>query len=337
MLAAVAVGLGVRLYRAGTGEGLRAQRLWAAAFLAGAVAALAGGIVHGFAASLTPAAHTVLWKTVLVGVGVASSLILAGTVRATLTGAWRKASLAGAAGQLAVYLVLVSASNDVRLAVWNVQREVAPLRGHALDRLAPRAAAGQLVDRRARGLVGGVVDERDRGRERVERRAATRSVSPGSSTVPERASAHHAKPAGGSRERQHAVAVLARHLEPARAVRRDEDRRRERARGREASRVEQPQRAPRRRRPPRRAAVRAARAAYSATALQASGGLPSRRRPVKPVPIAAATRPGASASSVAIAAACAATWRRLGTSTPGPSPIRRVASAIRASVIHTSG
>ena len=119
VLAAVAVGLGVRLYRAGTGEGLRARRLWAAAFLAGAVAALAGGIVHGFAASLTPAAHTVLWKTVLVGVGIASSLILAGTVRATLTGAWRRALLAGAAGQLAVYLVLVSASNDVRLAVWN--------------------------------------------------------------------------------------------------------------------------------------------------------------------------------------------------------------------------
>ena len=55
VLAAVAVGLGVRLYRAGTGEGLRAQRLWAAAFLAGAAAALAGGVVHGFAASLTPA------------------------------------------------------------------------------------------------------------------------------------------------------------------------------------------------------------------------------------------------------------------------------------------
>ena len=91
VLAAVAVGLGVRLYRAGTGEGLRARRLWAVAFLAGAVAALAGGAVHGFAASLTPFAHAVLWKTVLVGVGVAASLILAGTVRATLSGAWRRA------------------------------------------------------------------------------------------------------------------------------------------------------------------------------------------------------------------------------------------------------
>ncbi len=76
---------------------------------------------------------------------------------------------------------------------------------------------------------------------------------------------------------------------------------------------------------------------YSATLFHASGGLPSRRRPVNPVPIATATRPGACVSSVAIAAACAATWRRLGTSTPGPRPIRRVAPAIRTSVIHTSG
>jgi uncharacterized membrane protein len=119
LLAAVAVGLGVRLHRAGAGKELRARRLWAAAFLAGAAAALAGGIVHGFAASLTPVSHTVLWKTVLVGVGVASGLILAGTVLATLTGAWRGALLAAAAGQLAVYLALVSRSDDVRLAVWN--------------------------------------------------------------------------------------------------------------------------------------------------------------------------------------------------------------------------
>lgn len=120
VLAAVAAALGIRLYRvAGAGPGRRAQRLWAAAFLAGATAALAGGAVHGFAAQLTPLAHDVLWKTVLVGIGLAGSLILVGAVLATLTGRWQTAFLAGAAGQLAVYLALVSASNDVRLAVWN--------------------------------------------------------------------------------------------------------------------------------------------------------------------------------------------------------------------------
>jgi hypothetical protein len=42
---------------------------------------------------------------------------------------------------------------------------------------------------------------------------------------------------------------------------------------------------------------------YSATTFHESGGTPSSRRPVKPVPIATATRPGAACSSVAIAAA----------------------------------
>ena len=103
----------------GPGQGRRAQRLWAVAFLAGATAALAGGAVHGFAASLTPVAHDVLWKTVLVGIGLAGSLIFAGAVLATLGGRWQTVLLAGAAGQLAVYLALVSVSNDVRLAVGN--------------------------------------------------------------------------------------------------------------------------------------------------------------------------------------------------------------------------
>ncbi len=119
VLAAVAVALGRLLLRKGAGDRARARRLWGAAFLAGAAAAFSGGIVHGFAASLTPLGHDVLWKIVLVGIGVASSLILAGTVVATLAGRRRSAALAAAAGQLAIYLGLVSVSNDVRLAIWN--------------------------------------------------------------------------------------------------------------------------------------------------------------------------------------------------------------------------
>lgn len=119
LLAAVAVALGARLHRTGAGEERRAQRLWAAAFLAGAAGALAGGVVHGFGASLSPVAHTVFWKIALVGSGLAGSLILTGTALATLGGTWRGALLAGAAGQLAVYLALVSGSDDVRHAVWN--------------------------------------------------------------------------------------------------------------------------------------------------------------------------------------------------------------------------
>jgi hypothetical protein len=119
VLAAVAVALGVRLLRAGGRESRPATRLWAVAFLAGAAAALAGGTVHGFTRSLSPAVHAALWKTVLVGSGLAGSLLLAGIALPTLGGPWRRAFLAGAAGQLAGYLVLVSRSDDVAHAVWN--------------------------------------------------------------------------------------------------------------------------------------------------------------------------------------------------------------------------
>jgi hypothetical protein len=60
------------------------------------------------------------------------------------------------------------------------------------------------------------------------------------------------------------------------------------------------------------------------------------RRPVKPVPIAIATRPGACASSVEIAAAVVSTWRRLGTSTAAPSPMSSVFSATCESATNTS-
>ena len=118
VLAAVAVALGVRLGRAG-GPGRRARRLWAAAFLAGAAGALAGGSVHGFAGALSPLAHAVLWKTVLVAVGLAGSLVLAGAVLAAFGGACRTLLLAGAAGQLAAYLAVVATSDDIQNAVWN--------------------------------------------------------------------------------------------------------------------------------------------------------------------------------------------------------------------------
>ena len=58
---------------------------------------------------------------------------------------------------------------------------------------------------------------------------------------------------------------------------------------------------------------------------------------MNPVPKATSTRPGASAASVAVAAALTIGWRREGTSTPGPMPMRSVRSAASASVIHTSG
>ncbi len=75
---------------------------------------------------------------------------------------------------------------------------------------------------------------------------------------------------------------------------------------------------------------------YSRVHAHVSGFCPIAIRPVKPVPIATATRPGASCSSVAIALACVSGWRRLGTSTAGPSAIRSVRSAASAATTQMS-
>lgn len=119
LLAAAALVLGLRLRSGGAGDRLRSRRLWSAAFLVGAGAAFAGGIVHGFAPSLWPSAHAFCWAAVLVGTGVTASLILGGTVLATATGAWRTALLSGAAAQLGAYLVVIGASASIRHAIWN--------------------------------------------------------------------------------------------------------------------------------------------------------------------------------------------------------------------------
>ena len=97
----------------------RPRRLWSAAFLAGAGTAFAGGVVHGFAAFVSPEGHAVLWTAVRVGAGVTGSLLLAGAVLASATGRPRAILLAVATGQLASYLVVAFGSDDIRPAVWN--------------------------------------------------------------------------------------------------------------------------------------------------------------------------------------------------------------------------
>jgi hypothetical protein len=121
-----------------------------------------------------------------------------------------------------------------------VDVQVAKLGRHALDGLAPGAAVRERVDRRGPpGLVAGVVDERDRGRERVEdaRRGEALARVEHGARARERAPR---EARGRLAEREHAVAELARDALAARAVRADEDRRRERAPRREALRVEHP-------------------------------------------------------------------------------------------------
>src|SRR5262249_60553173 len=66
-----------------------------------------------------------------------------------------------------------------------------------------------------------------------------------------------------------------------------------------------------------------------ATSLHRMARWPIVMRPVKPDPTPTTTRAAASPARVAMAAALAIGWRRLGISTPGPRPMRSVHSAAR--------
>ena len=119
LLAGAAAAFGTRLVGTRTRSGHWAPLLWGLAFLVGAGAALAGGAFHGFAATLVAPVRAMLWAIALAGSGVAASLLLAGTVLATLGGRWRRAVLVGAVAQLLGGLALASRGPEVRHVVWN--------------------------------------------------------------------------------------------------------------------------------------------------------------------------------------------------------------------------
>jgi len=75
---------------------------------------------------------------------------------------------------------------------------------------------------------------------------------------------------------------------------------------------------------------------YSASSDHLIGFWPMARAPVKPVPTANVSRPGARSSMVAIADAVTMTWRRNPTATPVATPMWSVASATRATPTQTS-
>ena len=116
LLAAVAIGLGVRLAAAATGS--RARQLWAVAFVVGGCAALAGGTVHGLRAWLDPLLIAWLWQCALLGSALAGTLLLAGATLDALRGAAQKLALVAVAAKLAVELTVIAGSGLTRYAVW---------------------------------------------------------------------------------------------------------------------------------------------------------------------------------------------------------------------------
>jgi hypothetical protein len=98
----------------------RAAALWALAFEVTALAALAGGSVHGFGASLPRRLEHVLWVGTVMSVGLGSACLLAGVIFAAVTpGLLRRFLLALCALKLAAYLAWVALHPDFRYAVYD--------------------------------------------------------------------------------------------------------------------------------------------------------------------------------------------------------------------------
>jgi hypothetical protein len=100
-LAGVCAWLGWRLARAADGQASR--RLWAAALVAVAVSAFAGGTFHGLAPLLGGGAAGLLWKFTVITIGVFCFGMMAGSACATTRGALRSVLIAASVIQLAAY------------------------------------------------------------------------------------------------------------------------------------------------------------------------------------------------------------------------------------------
>jgi hypothetical protein len=116
LLAAAAAVLAVRLWRAPGGT--LARRLWAAAFLVGAVAAVAGGTVHGFRSSLGRPLEAVLWSGCLMAALLSGALLVASVSRFALRGAAGNLALAVVALVLVVQLGVLFVEPLTRHAAW---------------------------------------------------------------------------------------------------------------------------------------------------------------------------------------------------------------------------
>lgn len=114
-LAGVCASLGWRLARAADGQASR--RLWAAALVAVAVSAFAGGTFHGFAPLLGGPAAGLLWKFTVITIGVFCFGMMAGSACATTKGPLLTMLIAAASVQLAGYCAWMTAHDDYRYVI----------------------------------------------------------------------------------------------------------------------------------------------------------------------------------------------------------------------------
>lgn len=97
----------------------RAARLWGCGFLAMAAGAFFGGTAHGFAAWLSPAQQTLVWKATTYSIGFASFFLLAATGAGALACNASRVLVAIAAVKLAVYLWWMASHDEFRYVIYD--------------------------------------------------------------------------------------------------------------------------------------------------------------------------------------------------------------------------
>jgi hypothetical protein len=116
-LAAVGVTLAVKLQA--RAEGHRSRRLWAACFLAVALAAVTGGTSHGWAPRMDQAARIALWRVTYGLVGLGNLFILAGAATAATRAGLRTALIVALVVRFAVWFAFISMRPDFRYVVYD--------------------------------------------------------------------------------------------------------------------------------------------------------------------------------------------------------------------------
>jgi len=114
-----AVGLALALKLQARAEGHVSRRLWAACFLAVALAAITGGTSHGWAPRMGEAARIALWRVTYGLVGLGNLFILAGAVVAATRARLRAALVVALVLRFAVWFAFISIRPDFRYVVYD--------------------------------------------------------------------------------------------------------------------------------------------------------------------------------------------------------------------------
>jgi hypothetical protein len=93
---------------------------WGGAFAAVALGALTGGLWHGAAPALSPAAADTLWRVSLQAIGLGSFLMVAGSARALLARTARRWVSTAATLQWIAYTMFMAWHDDFRFVVFDV-------------------------------------------------------------------------------------------------------------------------------------------------------------------------------------------------------------------------